>query len=106
MGIDGYDMALPSLSVMRFKPTRECPEGICRTQYKPECVLKRFYCNGKIFMEELIEWEYKGITSRKPMPVEARAGQFAAFAALSGHDEAIDETARLTEASFEKDEEP
>ena len=43
-------------------------------------------------MEELIEWEYKGITSRKPMPVEA-------------HDEAIDETARLTEASFEKDEE-
>lgn len=57
-------------------------------------------------MEELIECEYKGITSRKPMPVEARAGQFAAFAALSGLDEAIDETARLTEASLEKDEEP
>lgn len=35
------------------------------------------------------------------MPVEARAGQFAPFAALSGHDEAIGETARLTAGRME-----
>lgn len=34
----------------------------------------------------------------KPMPMEARAAQFAPFAALNGHDDAIAETARLTEA--------
>ena len=55
-------------------------------------------------MEDLIEWKYNGITSRKPMPIEERGGQFAPFAALSGHDEAIEETARQTEASFDKDE--
>ena len=34
----------------------------------------------------------------KPMPMENRAAQFAPFAALSGHDEAIAETMRLTES--------
>ena len=33
----------------------------------------------------------------KPMPMENRAAQFAPFAALSGHNEAIAETARLTD---------
>ena len=33
----------------------------------------------------------------KPMPMENRAAQFAPFAALSGHNEAISETARLTD---------
>ena len=33
----------------------------------------------------------------RPMPIENRAAQFAPFAALSGHDDAIAETARLTE---------
>ena len=33
---------------------------------------------------------------RLPMPVRDRAAQFAPFAALSGHDEAIAETARCT----------
>ena len=32
-----------------------------------------------------------------PMPIENRAAQFAPFAALNGHDEAIAEIARLTE---------
>ena len=32
-----------------------------------------------------------------PMPLSARAAQFAPFAALTGHDEAIKETARLIE---------
>lgn len=33
-----------------------------------------------------------------PMPIRERAAQFSAFAALSGHSEAIQETARLTDA--------
>ena len=32
-----------------------------------------------------------------PMPQSARAAQFSAFAALSGYEEAVEETARLTE---------
>lgn len=35
--------------------------------------------------------------TRLPMPRENRAAQFAPFAALTGHDEAVRETARLTE---------
>lgn len=34
----------------------------------------------------------------KPMPMEHRAAQFAPFAALSGHEEAITETSRMTES--------
>ena len=33
---------------------------------------------------------------RKPMPLASRAAQFAPFAALTGHDDAIRETARAT----------
>ena len=39
--------------------------------------------------------------SRAPMPRPDRAAQFAAFAALSGYGEAVDETARLTERRAE-----
>lgn len=39
------------------------------------------------------------------MPLLDRAAQFAPFAALTGHDEAIKETARLTESLVEMDEE-
>ncbi len=38
------------------------------------------------------------------MPVEDRAAQFAPFAALTGHHEAVRETARLTEERIEIDE--
>ena len=34
---------------------------------------------------------------RKPMPMANRAAQFAPFAALSGHDDAMTETARITD---------
>ena len=34
----------------------------------------------------------------KPMPMRNRAAQFAPFAALTGHDDAISETMRITEA--------
>lgn len=38
-----------------------------------------------------------------PMPRENRAAQFAPFAALHGHEDAIDETARLTDRKIELD---
>ena len=38
------------------------------------------------------------------MPVEDRAAQFSPFAALTGHDAAIKETARLTDRKIELDE--
>jgi len=42
-------------------------------------------------------------SSRTPMPRENRAAQFAPFAALHGHEEAIGETARLTDRKIELD---
>lgn len=45
------------------------------------------------------------ISCRHPqMPAEARAAQFAPFAALNGYEEAVRETARLTESRPEMDE--
>ncbi len=41
---------------------------------------------------------------RAPMSLRDRAAQFSPFAALSGHDEALQETARLTDAKTELDE--
>ena len=41
----------------------------------------------------------------KPMPIEDRAAQFAPFAALTGHQAAIEETARVTETRIELSEE-
>lgn len=38
----------------------------------------------------------------KPMSMESRAAQFAPFAALGGHNEAISETARRNEKSYER----
>lgn len=46
------------------------------------------------------------VSDRHPhMPVSDRAAQFAPFAALTGYGAAVDETARLTEKRFERDEE-
>ncbi|MFG6319323.1 MAG: hypothetical protein K1W33_05650, partial [Clostridia bacterium] len=45
------------------------------------------------------------ISKKHPqMSIEARAAQFAPFAALTGHSEAIRETARLTDERIEIDE--
>lgn len=38
------------------------------------------------------------LKKHKPMTAQSRAAQFSAFAALTGFDEEIDETARLTDA--------
>lgn len=46
------------------------------------------------------------ISRRRPsMPRIGRAAQFAPFAALSGYDDAVEETARLTDRLIEQDEE-
>lgn len=39
----------------------------------------------------------------KPMPIKDRVAQFASFAALVGYDDAIEETARLTDKKLELD---
>ncbi len=40
-----------------------------------------------------------------PMPLENRAAQFAPFAALTGYDDAVEETARITDRKIELSEE-
>lgn len=40
-------------------------------------------------------------SAHEPMPMSARAAQFSPFAALTGYEDAIDETARLTDARVE-----
>lgn len=51
--------------------------------------------------DEIIGLPHHESQTRQRMPMYSRAAQFAPFAALSGHDEAIDETARLTTAKVE-----
>ena len=46
--------------------------------------------------EDIIHLPHHVSKTRKPMPMINRAAQFAPFAALTGHDEAIAETARQT----------
>lgn len=49
--------------------------------------------------DDIINLPHHRSATRQPMPMEARAAQFAPFAALPGHGEAIDETARSTDRS-------
>ena len=51
--------------------------------------------------DDIINIEYPYPTSRPKMSMEARAGQFSSFAALSGYDEAVKEKGRLTEKEIE-----
>ena len=50
---------------------------------------------------KIIDLPHKQSATRKHMSNYDRAAQFAPFAALTGHDEAIKETARLTDDFFE-----
>lgn len=50
---------------------------------------------------DIIGMDHHVSKRHKPMPMENRAAQFAPFAALTGHDEAIGETARLTSEKIE-----
>ena len=54
--------------------------------------------------EDIINLKHHVSKTRKPMPREDRAAQFAPFAALSGYEDAVDETARITEEKIEQDE--
>lgn len=55
--------------------------------------------------DDIIGLPHHRSQNRPSMPIENRAAQFAPFAALSGHDEAIEETARLTTSKIEITEE-
>lgn len=54
--------------------------------------------------EDIIDLQYRGSVARPRMPRIARAAQFAPFAALTGYEAAIKETARLTQERVELDE--
>ncbi len=58
--------------------------------------------NGKY--DDIINLPRHVSKTRKPMPIADRAAQFSAFAALKGYDDAIDETARVTDSKIELDE--
>ena len=47
--------------------------------------------------DDIIQHPHYQDALHKPMSIMGRAAQFSAFAALTGYDEAIDETARLTD---------
>lgn len=51
--------------------------------------------------DDIIDLPHHVSGTRKPMSMENRAAQFAPFAALTGHDAAIAETARLTDSKIE-----
>lgn len=50
---------------------------------------------------DIMNVAHKISSGRAKMSIYNRAAQFAPFAALNGHDEAIDETARLTDSFYE-----
>ena len=54
--------------------------------------------------DDIIDLPRPVSAAHPPMPLASRAAQFAPFAALTGFDAAIQETARLTEARIELDE--
>lgn len=51
--------------------------------------------------DDIIDRKYEGSMTHKRMSPENRAAQFAPFSALTGHDAAINETARLTTEKIE-----
>lgn len=54
--------------------------------------------------EDIINLPHHVSKKRTPMSVSARAAQFSPFAALTGYDKAVKETARLTSQRIELDE--
>ena len=61
--------------------------------------------NTNLNYEDIINLPHPVSKRHKPMPVEDRAAQFAQFAALTGHQAAIEEAARVTDIRMELDEE-
>ena len=54
--------------------------------------------------DDIIHLNYPYKTSRKRMSLNMRGAQFAPFAALTGHDASVKETARLTDTRIELNE--
>lgn len=54
--------------------------------------------------DDIINLPYKKTTKHPHMSLSDRAAQFSPFAALTGHKEAINETARLTDEKIDPDE--
>ena len=54
--------------------------------------------------DDIIDMPHHVSKTRPHMSMEDRAAQFSPFAALTGHEEAIEETARLTDVRIELDE--
>ena len=54
--------------------------------------------------DDIIHLPHHRSKKHAPMPLKDRAAQFSPFAALTGHDAAIKETARLTDRKIELDE--
>lgn len=52
--------------------------------------------------DDIIHLAHPVSKTHPPMPVQDRAAQFAPFAALTGHHEAVKETARLVEEKMEQ----
>ena len=55
--------------------------------------------------EDILHLPHHVSSKRHPMPMSDRAAQFSPFAALTGYDDAIRETGRLTERRVELDDE-
>jgi hypothetical protein len=53
--------------------------------------------------DDIIDMPRPKLRNHTPMPMTNRAAQFAPFAALSGHNDAIIETARWTDTPYELD---
>ena len=62
------------------------------------------YYNDKHRYDDIINLPHHQSTERVHMSLHDRAAQFAPFAALTGHEEAIEETARLTDEKITLDE--
>lgn len=61
--------------------------------------------NGSIHnYDDIIHLQHPDSPSHPRMPLRERAAQFSPFAALSGHREALQETARLTDEKIQLDE--
>ena len=55
--------------------------------------------------DDIINLPHHVSQNHRPMPIEARAAQFAPFSALTGYSDALKEKARLTEQKIEIDDE-
>ena len=66
--------------------------------------MSRLSDSGAAKYADIINLPYKKSTDRPQMSLHDRAAQFAPFAALTGHEEAIEETARYTEEKIVLDE--